>query len=33
MRHVEEVIERRITEDAREVLVTKTEQMTGMWRR
>jgi len=33
MRHVKEVVERRITEYVREVLVTETEEMTGMWKR
>jgi len=33
MSHVENVVERRITNDVWEVLVTEKEQMTGMWRR
>jgi len=33
MRHVEGAVERRITRDVREVLVTEKEEMTGMWRR
>ena len=33
MRHGEEAVEKRITANALEVLVTEKEEMTGMWKR